>query len=116
MKLAKGDYVPAQRMCRKRIVICRAGIKKKDSKLTGKVGIELSHCDFPSCGLLLQAIQFGMGSGGIGLGGNEQVLGFLQLALPLLLFLQKLRDPALQLFCLGLVTGISLVQLLGHIH
>jgi hypothetical protein len=64
----------------------------------------------------LQAGQFGMGSGGISLGGNEQVLGFLQLALPLLLLLQKLGNLALQLLCLGLVSDIPVVQLLGHIH
>jgi hypothetical protein len=38
------------------------------------------------------------------------------LALPLFLLVQKLGDPALQLLYLGLVTGISVVQLLGHIH
>jgi hypothetical protein len=57
-----------------------------------------------------------MGSGGISLGGNEQVLGFLQLALPLLLLLQQLGDPALQLLYLGLVSSIPVVQLLGHIY
>jgi hypothetical protein len=57
-----------------------------------------------------------MGRGGISLGGNEQVLGFLQLALPLLLLLQQLGDPALQLLYLGLVSSIPVVQLLGHIH
>jgi hypothetical protein len=57
-----------------------------------------------------------MGVGGISLGGNEQVLGFLQLALPLLLLLQQLGDQALQLLYLGLVSSIPVVQLLGHIH
>jgi hypothetical protein len=85
-------------------------------KFTGKVGIELSHCDFPFSGLLLQAIQFGVGSGGISLGGNEQILGFLQLALPPLLLLQQLGEPALQLLYLGLVSSIPVVQLLGHVH
>jgi hypothetical protein len=91
-------------------------IRKKDLKLTGKVSIELCDCNFPCCRLLLQASQFGMGSGGISLGSNEQVLGLLQLALPLFLLIQKLGDPALQLLYLGLVSSIPVVQLLGHIH
>jgi hypothetical protein len=57
-----------------------------------------------------------MGVGGISLGGDKQLLGFLELALPLFLLLQKLSDPALQLFYLDLVSGIPVVQLLGHIH
>jgi hypothetical protein len=57
-----------------------------------------------------------VGVGGIGLGVNEQVLGFLQLALPLLLLLQQLGDPALQLLYLGFVSRIPVVQLPGHIH
>jgi hypothetical protein len=64
-------------------------------KLTGKVSIKLGNCDLPFGRLLLQAGQFGMGGGGISLGGNEQVLGFLQLTLPLVLLLQKLGNPAL---------------------
>jgi hypothetical protein len=84
-------------------------IRKKDLKLTGKVGIKLGDCNLPSGRLLLQAGQFGMGSGGISLGGNEQFLGFLQLALPLLLLLQELSNPALQLFCLGLMSDIPVV-------
>jgi hypothetical protein len=85
-------------------------------KLTGKVGIKLGDCNLPSGRLLLQAGQFGMGRGGISLGGNEQVLGFLQLALPLLLLLQELGNPALKLLNFSLVSGIPVVQLLGHIH
>jgi hypothetical protein len=57
-----------------------------------------------------------MGVGGISLGGDKQLMGFLELALPLFLLLQKLSDPALQLLNLGLVGGIPVVQLLGHIH
>jgi hypothetical protein len=57
-----------------------------------------------------------MGVGGISLGGDKQLLGLLELTLPLLLLLQKLGDPALQLLCLDLVSGIPVVQLLGHIH
>jgi hypothetical protein len=57
-----------------------------------------------------------MGVGGISLGGDKQLLGFLELALPLFLLLQKLSDSALQLFYLDLVSGIPVVQLLGHIH
>jgi hypothetical protein len=91
-------------------------IRKRDLKLTGKVGIKLGNCDLPFGRLLLQAGQFGMGRGGISLGSNEQVLGLLQLAFPLFLLVQKLGDPALQLIYLGLVTGIPVVQLLGHIH
>jgi hypothetical protein len=89
---------------------------EKELKLTGEVGIELCNCNFPFCRLLLQARQFGMGVGGISLGGDKQLLGFLELALPLFLFLQKLGDLALQLLCLSLVSGIPIVQLLGHIH
>jgi hypothetical protein len=62
-------------------------IRKKDLKLTGKVGIELGNCNFPFRCLLLQARQFGMGVGGISLGGDKQLLGFFELALPLLLLL-----------------------------
>jgi hypothetical protein len=91
-------------------------IRKKDLKLTGEVSIELGDGNLPFGRLLLQAGQFGMGSGGISLGSNEQVLGLLQLALPLFLLVQKLGDPALQLFYLGLVSDIPVVQLLGHIH
>jgi hypothetical protein len=91
-------------------------LKEEDLKLTGEVGIELGNCNFPFRRLLLQASQFGMGSGGISLGSNEQVLGLLQLALPLFLLLQKLGNPALQLLYLDLVSGIPVVQLLGHIH
>jgi hypothetical protein len=85
-------------------------------KLTGKVGIKLGNCNLPLRRLLLQAGQFGMGSGGISLGSYEQVLGLLQLAFPLLLLLQKLGNPALQLLNFSLVSGIPVVQLLGHIH
>jgi hypothetical protein len=53
--------------------------KGKDLKeLTGKISIELGDCNLPFGGLLLQAIQFSMGVGGISLGGDEQGLGFLQ--------------------------------------
>jgi hypothetical protein len=62
-------------------------IRKKDLKLTGEVGIELCNCNFPFSCLLLQARQFGMGAGGISLGGDKQLLGFLELALPLFLLL-----------------------------
>jgi hypothetical protein len=56
-------------------------------------------------------------SGGcVGLRGDEQILCLLKLALALLLLLQKLGDPALQLASLSLVGGIPVVQLLGHIH
>jgi hypothetical protein len=57
-----------------------------------------------------------MGVGGISLGGDKQLLGFFELALPLLLLLQKLGNLALQLLYLDLVSGIPVVQLLGHIH
>jgi hypothetical protein len=85
-------------------------VRKKELKLTGEVGIELCNCNFPFCRLLLQARQFGMGVGGISLGGEKQLLGFFELAL------QKLGDPVLQLLYLDLVSGIPVVQLLGHIH
>jgi hypothetical protein len=51
--------------------------KEKDLKLTGKFGIELSNCDFPSGGLLLQAVQLCVGTRCIGLRGDKQILGFL---------------------------------------
>jgi hypothetical protein len=38
------------------------------------------------------------------------------LAIPLLLLVQKLSNVALQLGYLGLVAGIPLIQLFGHIH
>jgi hypothetical protein len=85
-------------------------------KLTGKVGIELSHGDFPFGSLRLQAIQFSVSSGCVGFRGDEQILGFLQLAQALLLLLQKLGDPALQLVSLSLVGGIPIIQLFGHVH
>jgi hypothetical protein len=91
-------------------------VREKDLKLTGKVGIELSHCNFPFRGLLLQAIQFSVSSGCVGFRGDEQILCLLKLALALLLLLQKLGDPALQLVSLRLVGGIPVVQLLGHVH
>jgi hypothetical protein len=91
-------------------------IREKDLKLTGEVGIELGNCNFPLGGLLLQASQFGVSIGGISLGGDKQLLGFLKLALPLFLLLQKLSNPALQLFNLSFVGGIPVIQLLGHIH
>jgi hypothetical protein len=91
-------------------------IKEKDLKLKGKVGIELSHCNFPFRGLLLQAIQFSMSGSCVGLRGDEQILCLLKLAHALLLLLQKLGDPALQLVSLSLVGGIPVVQLLGHVH
>jgi hypothetical protein len=93
-------------------------IKGKDLKLTGEVCIELCNCNFPFSCLLLQAIQFSVGVGGISLGGDEQGLGlgFLQSALLLLLLLQQLGNPTLQLLYLGLVSSIPVIQLLGHIH
>jgi hypothetical protein len=91
-------------------------IRKKDLKLTGEVGIELCNCNFPFCCLLLQASQFGVGVGGISLGGDKQLLGFLELALPLFLLLQKLSDLALQLLNLNFMGGVPVIQLLGHIH
>jgi hypothetical protein len=57
-----------------------------------------------------------MSVGCVGFGSNKQLLGFLELALPLFLLLQKLSNPAPQLLYLGLVGGIPVVQLLGHIH
>jgi hypothetical protein len=42
--------------------------------------------------------------------------GFLKLAIPLLLLIQKLSNLALQLGNVGLVAGIPLIQLFGHIH
>jgi hypothetical protein len=57
-----------------------------------------------------------VGTGCIGLRGDKQILGFLQLALALFLLLQKLRNPALKLLNLCLVGGIPVIQLLGHIH
>jgi hypothetical protein len=53
-------------------------IKGKDLKITGKVGIKPGNCNLPFSCLLLQAIQFSVGVGGISLGGDEQGLGFLQ--------------------------------------
>jgi hypothetical protein len=91
-------------------------LKEEDLKLTGEVSIELCNCNFPFCCLLLQAGQFGMGVGGISFGGDKQLLCLLELTLPLLLLLQKLGDPALQLLYLDLVSSIPVVQLLGHIH
>jgi hypothetical protein len=91
-------------------------IRKKDLKPTGEFGIELGNCNFPFGGLLLQASQFGMCIGGISFGGDKQLLGFLKLALPLFLLLQKLSNPALQLLNLNFVGGIPVIQLLGHIH
>jgi hypothetical protein len=95
--------------------MCRAD-KEKDLKLTGKFGIELGNCNFPFGGLLLQAIQFIMSIGCISFRGHKQLLGFLELALALLLLLQKLSNPALQLFHLNFVGGIPVIQLLSHIH
>jgi hypothetical protein len=57
-----------------------------------------------------------VGIGCIGFGSDKQLMGFLKLALPLFLLLQKLSNPALQLLNLGFVGGIPVVQLLGHIH
>jgi hypothetical protein len=57
-----------------------------------------------------------MSVGCVGFGSDKQLLGFFELALPLLLLLQKLGNPALQLLYLNLVSGIPVVQLLGHIH
>jgi hypothetical protein len=47
---------------------------------------------------------------------KKQLLGFLKLALPLFLLLQKLSNPALQLLHLSFVDDIPVVQLLGHIY
>jgi hypothetical protein len=91
-------------------------IGEKDLKLTGEVGIELCNYNFPFRCLLLQASQFSMGVGGISLGGDKQLLGFLELALPLFILLHKLSDLALQLLNLNFVGGIPVIQLLGHIH
>jgi hypothetical protein len=91
-------------------------LKEKGFEAYWKVGIKLGDCNLPFGRLLLQAGQFGMGSGGISLESNEKVLGLLQLALPLLLLLQKLGNLALQLLNFSLVSGIPVVQLLGHIH
>jgi hypothetical protein len=88
-------------------------IREKGLKLTGEFSIELGNCNFPFGGLLLQASQFGVG---ISFGGDKQLLGFLELALPLFLLLQKLSNPALQLLNLNFVGGIPVIQLLGHIH
>jgi hypothetical protein len=91
-------------------------IGEKDLKLTSEVGIELGNGNFPFRCLLLQVRQFSMGIGGISFGGDKQLLGFLELALPLFLLLQKLSDPALQLLNLNFMGGIPVIQLLGHIH
>jgi hypothetical protein len=91
-------------------------IGEKDLKLTGEVGIELGNCNFPFGCLLLQAGQFGVGIGGISFEGDKQLLGLLELAVPLFLLLQKLSNPALQLLHLNFVGGIPVVQLLGHVH
>jgi hypothetical protein len=58
-------------------MVCRAGIRKRDLKLTGEVSIELCDCDFPFGSLRLQAIQFSVSSGCVGFRGDEQILGFL---------------------------------------
>ena len=55
-------------------------IKGKDLKLTGKFGVELSYCDFPFGVLLLQAIQFSVSIGCVGLRYDKQILRFLKLA------------------------------------
>jgi hypothetical protein len=78
-------------------------------KLTSKFGIELSYCHFPFGGLLLQAIQFSVSIGGIGLRYDKQILRYLKLAGALFLLLQNLRDPALQLLNLGLMGGTPVV-------
>jgi hypothetical protein len=93
--------------------MCRA---EEDLKLTSEIDVEPGNINFPFGGLLLQAIQFCVGIGCIGFGSDKQLLGFLKLALPLFLFLQKLSNPALQLLHLSFVGGIPVVQLLGHIH
>jgi hypothetical protein len=101
-------------MCRRKGYVGQD--KEKDLKLTGEFGIELGNGNFPFGGLLLQDIQFSVGVGYIGLRSDKQLLGFLELALALLFLLQKLSNLALQLLNLGLVGGILVVQLLGHIH
>jgi hypothetical protein len=93
--------------------MCR---EEEDLRLTGEIDVEPGNVNFPFGGLLLQAVQFSMGVGCIGLRSDKQLLGFLELALALLLLLQKLSNPALQLINLGLVGGIPVIQLLGHIH
>jgi hypothetical protein len=71
-------------LCRRRYV---GQEKEKDFKLTGEFGIELGNYNFPFGSLLLQAIQFSMSVGCVGFRGDKQLLGFLELALPLLLLL-----------------------------
>jgi hypothetical protein len=100
-------------MCRIRYV---GQEKEKDFKLTGEFGIELGNGNFPFGGLLLQAIQFSMSIGCVRFRSDKQLLGFLELALPLFLLLQKLSNPALQLLYLDFVGSIPVIQLLGHIH
>jgi hypothetical protein len=89
---------------------------EEDLRLTGEIDVEPGNINFPFGGLLLQAIQFCVGIGCISFGSDKQLLGFLKLALPLFLLLQKLSNPALQLLHLSFVGGIPVVQLLGHIH
>jgi hypothetical protein len=93
--------------------ICR---EEEDLRLTGEIDIEPGNVNFPFGGLLLQAIQFSMSVGCVGFGSDEHLLGFLELALPLFLLIQKLSNPALQLLYLNLVGSIPVIQLLGHIH
>jgi hypothetical protein len=91
-------------------------IREKDLKLIGEFDIELGNCNFPFGGLLLQAIQVGVGIRCISFEGDKQLLGFLKLALPPFLLLQKLSNLALQLLHLSFVGSIPVVQPLGHIH
>jgi hypothetical protein len=88
-KLAKGIGVGIKimpkKMCRRKGYVGQD--KENDLKLTGEFGIELGNGNFPFGGLLLQAIQFSMSVGCVDFRSDKQLLGFLELALPLLLLL-----------------------------
>jgi hypothetical protein len=92
---------------------CRA---EEDLKLTGEIDVEPGNINFPLGGLLLQMLQFKSGPGGISFWGVKEPLDFFKLAIPLLLFVQELSNPALQLLHLSFVGGIPFIQLLGHVH
>jgi hypothetical protein len=75
--LSVGTKVMPDMMCR----------EEEDLRLTGEINVEPGNVNFPFGGLLPQAIQFSMSVGCVGLRSDKQILGFLELALALLLLL-----------------------------